>query len=157
MKPKKIDLNKWELVYNIEDLDGYQGLIIIPKRLVDGRQLPDMYFRKDQIVSLIENTTNIIWYKDCFISNKGTDFEYSKLVDWWFDSALKDEEYKTIINDTFNRNGFDVKISWEKAKNWLKTCVPSERKTHIHKFIWNWLSKGMTWQLNRLEKDRKKI
>jgi hypothetical protein len=153
----KIDLNKWEMVGSENDLENYQSLIITPRKFIDGTQPPVLYFRRGAgLKQLIEDTTQVNWSKNCEISNKGTPEEYSERVDWWFDNAIENDEYKTIINDTFNRNGFDVKMSWEKAKMWLKRCVPSKRKTYIHKFVWNWMSGGMTMLLNRLERERSK-
>jgi hypothetical protein len=154
-KPIKINLNNWEVVENENAIEGYSGMIITPKKLVNGIQPADLYFRRGELkVPEIEDVTTAMWFKDCHISNKGSEIEYANRVDWWFDSAISDQQYKTIINDTFNRHGFDIKMSWEKAKVWLKQQNGSSRKTFIHKFIWNWLSKGMQWQLTRLEKER---
>ncbi len=152
----KIDLNKWDVVGSKDDLEGYSGLTITPKKLVNGIQPDDIFFRRGkQQVPEIENVEEAVWYKDCLISKNGSLEDYIKRIDWWFESALNDEDYKEIINNTFNRNGFDIKMSWEKAKNWLISRNQSSRKTYIHKFVWNWLSKGMTMQLNRLERLRK--
>lgn len=157
MKPIKINLNKWVKVNDGDNIDGYQTMYITPQKLDNGTQLPDIVFRKDElIIPLLEDCSDVTWEKSIHISNRGTEEEYSKRVDWWFDSAIQDPEYRNNINESFNKNGFDVRMSWEKAKQWLKYCTPSKRKTNIHKFIWNWLNIGMNWQLNRLEKERKK-
>lgn len=152
-KPKVFDLNKWEKVKTEPELDGYQGLVIIPPRLENGTQLPSIYYRRGEVKSPeIEDVSTIEWFKDVRISKLGHGVEYAKRVDWWFDNALKDEEYRQIINDTFNRNGFDVKISWEKAKNDLKRYTPSDRKTYIHRFVWNWMIRGMKNYLSYKER-----
>lgn len=157
MKPKKIDLNQYVRVIQKDELDGYQGLVIIPTKLIDGTQLPELYFRKGEPKhEEISDVDNAMWNKEVRISNKGNDFEYAHRVDWWFENALENSEYKTMLNNTFNKHGFDVRMSWEKAITWLKQQVPSARKTYLNKFIWNWLMKGLRWQINRLERERSK-
>jgi len=157
MKPKVIDLNKYEIVNSEEELEGYTGIIITPLRMVDGTQPPKLHFRKGKPkVHEIDDVDSTVWFKDIHISNKGEDHEYAHRVDWWFDNALKDEDYRQIINETFNRNGYELKMAWEKARNWLKGQTPSARKTHLHKFVWNWLTKGMSMQLGRMERSGRK-
>lgn len=156
MKAQTIDLNKWEKVSSEEDITGYKGLVIIPIKMPDGTKPPNLFFRQgDPRSDDIIDTDSVIWTKKSSISNKGSQEEYNKRVDWWFSNAENDIEYKGIINDTFNKYGFNVKMSWEKAKAWLKNCIPSDRKTNIHKYVWNWLTKGFQWQLNRIEKNGK--
>ena len=156
MAIKKIDLNKFELCNSEEDiLEGQSGLAITPLRLADGTQPRTLYFKKGVPKQVkIRDVENTVWYKDAHISSEGEDHEYAKRVDWWFDNAMKDQDYKDIINGTFDRNGFIVRESWEKARNWLKKKTPSARKTHIHRFVWNWMTDGMRMQLERLEKKR---
>jgi hypothetical protein len=75
-------------------------------------------------------------------------------VDWWYSEAMKNEEYRSIINTNFNRSGFDVKKEFELSHNWLKKLdAKSERKTHIHKFVWKWLNRGYNKHV-RLRKER---
>jgi hypothetical protein len=161
MKPRKIDLNRWVRVNSIEDTDGYQCMIIVPQRLIDGTQPPDLFFRKGEpSVPKIEDINSSVWYKDCQISNNGSNIDYNKRVDWWFESAENDEEYKEIINNTFNVKdehnpayGFNVRNSWEKAKGWLKRIpLQSARKTYLHKFIWNWLTGDINKYMRKQER-----
>lgn len=155
MTTTKIDLNRWERVASEEDIENYRSLIIIPLKLIDGTQLPPLYFRQGKpLEPLIEDVEGVQWNKMIRISNLGDVTDYCKRVDWWFNNALADDEYKTILNDTFNKYGFNLKVSWDKAINWLKGCTPAQRKTYLHKFIWNWLNKGLTWQMNRVEKGK---
>jgi hypothetical protein len=154
MKPKKIDLNSWERVDEQEDLEGYNGLIIVPQKLEDGTQLPPLYFIREAAKQYIEDITNAVWTKNCEISNKGEQSEYSKRVDWWVKNALDDEEYRTTLNETFNKHGFNLKLSWDKAFITLKGMIPSSRKTYLHKYIWKWLTRGIQWQINRIEKGK---
>jgi len=154
-KPRKINLNNWEPAESEDDLKGYNGLIIIPRKTEGGIQLPSIYFRQERnAVPEIIDTDSAMWFRHCRISLLGEPEEYSKRIEWWYNNAMHDDEYKTILNDTFNRNGFDLKMSWEKSKNHLNMLNDSERKTYIHKFVWNWLSRGMSWQIRRLERDR---
>ena len=144
MKPKKINLNQWEKVDTISDLDNYQSLIITPIKLSDGTQLPDIYFRKgikkyDEVLDV--NTTK--WYQDIRISKDGNDDEYGKRVDWWFEQALDNEDYRSLLNTNFNKHGFDIKKSWDMAQNYLKRFNYSSRKTYIHKYVWNWMVRGL--------------
>ena len=156
MATRKIDLNKFELVSSEDEiLEGQTGIIILPLRLKDGTQPPALHFRKGlPKQTQVKDVTDVCWTQDTHISKDGTDHEYARRVDWWFDEAMKDEEYKETINETYNRNGYQLKVAWEKARNWLKSRVPSARKTNIHKFVWTWLNKGMLQQLGRLEKQR---
>ena len=97
MKPKKIDLNQYELVDSEDDLEGYTGIILIPKRLRDGSQPPSLFFRKESGIIHIVDVDNAVWFKDCRISQAGSQMDYIKRIDWWFENALKDEEYKQIL------------------------------------------------------------
>lgn len=143
-KPKKIDLNKWERVDNAEDLDGYQALIITPLKASNGIQLPDLMFRKGQQKhNEIEDVDSVEWNKEIRISKEGGDDVYAYRIDWWFNNASQDEQYRKFINDNFNKNGFDVKRSWNAAQNYLKKFNYSSRKTYLHKYVYNWLVTGM--------------
>lgn len=154
MRPKKIDLNNFTKVNSIEECDGYNSLMIIPAKLSDGTQLPPLYFRGGEHDLIIDITDELIWDKNSRISTAGTQEEYNKRVNWWFDNARNNDMYRELVIDTFNRLGFDVLLSWEKCKNWLKSCPDCDRKSYIHKFVFNWLKKGYTWQINRIKKER---
>jgi len=143
-RPKHINLNQWEKVKTFEDLDGYQALIITPSKMSDGTQLPELYFRKGiSRFNEIKDISSTNWTKDIRISKEGGDNEYSLRVDWWFENALNNKEYREIINTAFNKNNFDVKKHWNMAQNYLKKFNYSARKTYIHKYVWNWLSNEM--------------
>jgi hypothetical protein len=155
MKPKRLNLNKWTRVETEDATEGYDTLIITPQRYVDGTQPPELYFKRGEpLIPDITDTDNSVWYKDCHISKQGSELEYCKRVDWWFNNAENDEEYKEIINATFNHHSFNVKMSWDKAKIWLKRQLPDCRKTYIHKFVWNWMTKGIQMQLRREERKQ---
>lgn len=137
-KPVKINLNDYEHVPTIDDLEGYQSVILTPIMLKDGTQPPTLFFRKGKKKDpLVSDVTGLVWSKDICIDNKVSEDQYVKLVDWWFGEAIKNEEYKKLINGMFFKNGFDPKITWESCLTYLKTCNPSKRKTHLHKFILN--------------------
>lgn len=143
-KPKVIDLNKYERVNTPEELDGYQGLVIVPVKLGDGFQPPNIFFRKGiKKHNEIENTDGVEWFKDIRISKEGDDETYGQRVNWWFDQAILDDEYRKLINDNFNKHGFDIRKSWSMAQNYLKKFNYSARKTYLHKYVWNWLSNGL--------------
>jgi hypothetical protein len=143
-KPKKINLNQWEKVDQLSDLDNYQSLIITPVKLIDGTQLPDLYFRKGiKKYNEVEDISLIEWFKDIRISKEGTDEEYSQRVDWWYNKALENDSYRELINSSFNKHNFDVKKAWNMSQNYLKKFNYSARKTYLHKYVWNWLSSEM--------------
>lgn len=153
-KIKTIDLNKFIKVVNEEECDGFNSIRIIPSKLSDGTQLPPMYFRGNEMDLIYEITDDLVWSKNSHISISGEQEEYNKRIEWWFTNARKNDMYRELIIDTFNRLGFDVLLSWEKCKNWLKTCPECDRKSHIHRFVFNWLKKGYSWQINRIKKER---
>jgi len=152
---KRLNLNDYELVDTPKDFEGYNGcVIIIPKRLKDGSQPPEMYWRKtgQYLISDIDNET---WTKNCKISTSGSHEEYARKVDWWVDNAFNDPEYKEIINNTFGKYNFNIRMSLDKSIAWLKGRTPSQRKSHLHKFFWNWLLKGYQWAMDRYEKHNR--
>lgn len=152
-RPKTIDLNKYTNVKSKDDLTGYHSVIIIPAKLSDGTQLPPLYFRGGE-EDLIINTEDAVWSKNVKISTVGSQEDYNKRVNWWFDQAYANPDYRSFVNETFHRLGFNVKESWEKGRVWLMTQVGEKRKGYIHKFIWNWMKQGYQWHMRRLEKER---
>jgi len=156
-KPIKINLNEYERVPTIDDLEGYQSVILTPMMLKDGTQPPTLFFRKGKKKDpLVSDVTGLVWNKDICINNKVSEDQYIKLVDWWFGEAIKDVEYKKLINDTFFKNGFDPKITWDSAQAWLKTCTPSERKTHLHKFIMTKMRKNYQRVIGGINRSKRK-
>lgn len=149
MSNQKYDLNDYEIVGSKEDLTGFKGLIIVPRRLEDGTQPPELFFRKPLNVVYLKDIDNIKWHKNIQISKQGSDKEYGQLVDWWFEQARNDVDYKEMIKDNYHRFGFNVPESTEKAIIHLKT---KDRKTAIHKFFIKWLTKGLNWAINRSNK-----
>jgi hypothetical protein len=91
----------------------------------------------------VEDVSEIEWNKEIRISKDGDDDTYGSRVDWWFDQALLDDDYRKLINDNFNKHGFDIRKSWNMAQNYLKKFNFSSRKTYIHKYVWNWMSNGL--------------
>lgn len=139
-KPKKINLNQWERVKTADEMEGYQGLIIVPIALPDGTQLPNIYFRKGEFKhNEIDDVESVEWNKDIRISKEGSDDEYAERVNWWYSNALTNEEYRQLINTEFNKEGFDVKKQWNLSQNYLKKFNYSARKTYLHKYVYNWL------------------
>jgi hypothetical protein len=154
MKPKKINLNDYERVQTIGELDGYSSIIIIPYMMDDGTQPAALFLRRGEKKNEIYDVDDIVWDKDVVISKRGTVEEYAKRVDWWYSNAANDPEYRAMINENFSKNQYDVKMAWGKAIAWLKRQTPSARKTHLHKFMWEWLSKGLGWTYNKEPKQR---
>jgi hypothetical protein len=148
MKPKRINLNDYEQVKTEKDLEGYSAIIITPLKFADGMQAPDILFRRKAKYKAISDTEGVIWDQNTVITTATTPLKYASLVDWWVESALADEEWKFKINNTFGKNGFDVKMSMDKAIKWLKTCKPSMRKSHLNKFFNIWFNKGFDRYLN---------
>lgn len=152
-KPKKIDLNKYTRVLSEEDLTGYHSIIIVPAKTSDGTQLPSLYFRGNQEQNIISDITGVVWDKEARISILGTQEEYNDRVNWWFNEADKNSNYRDFVNQTYSRMGFHVRDSWEKGRIWLLSQEGNDRKSYIHKFIWNWMQKGYQWHMNRIKKN----
>jgi len=145
-KPKRIDLNDYEAVSSLEDLEGYTSLVIIPFKQEDGTQPPNICLRKRLSPFVeIKNVENAQWFQDCRINKKGSKSQYAERVNWWFKNAMLDEEYKDLLNDAFSDKGFNLPEAFERAKLWLKGRTVAQRKTYIHKFVWNWLTKSAQW------------
>lgn len=143
-KLKKIDLNEFELIRSEDELGESNGYRIFPVKYADGTQPPPMLWkRKENNYVTIEDVDNVVWIKELRVSTKGSDTEYAKRVDWWIENALADDEWKTNINNTYNKHGFRIKESMDKAVAWLKTRTPSARKSHLHKFFQNWFLRGL--------------
>lgn len=148
-KTVKIDLNDYELVQSQEDIEGHTGLIIIPVKTSETDVPTPRYFRKPITVIEIEDVNSAVWYKDIRISKKGTDAEYAERVNWWYDNAIRDKEYTSILNQSYNRNDFPIKKEWEGSRMYLLRQMPSTRKTYIHQFVNKWMNRGMMMHLNR--------
>jgi hypothetical protein len=143
-KLTKIDLNDFDLIKSKDDLGESNGYLIFPVKYPDGTQPPPMIWaRKGNTFITITDIDNAVWFKDCRISITGSDAEYAKRVDWWISSALADDEWKEIVNNTYNKHGFRVSDSLNKAIMWLKTRMPSARKSYLNKFLNNWFTKGV--------------
>ena len=142
------------MVKTEEETDDFSGLIIIPKKSSDNTQLPPIYFKRIPKYVELRDVDDIAWNKEVRINSSGTEEEYGHRVDWWFEHAISDVNFKKMINENFDKNGFNVKMSWEKAKTYLKTVPNEKRKTYLYKFINNWLLKGYQWQLDRQSKGK---
>lgn len=149
-KITKINLNDFEQVKTREELEGHTSIIITPKKHGD-KQLDDIYFRKPITVIEIDDVDNAVWYKDVRISREGTIEEYTKRVEWWYDNAIKDADYRAILNATYNKHGFDIKSAWEKSKYFLYGLTPAGRKTYLAQYVNKWMSKGIARHLQRKE------
>jgi hypothetical protein len=153
-KPKKIDLNQYELVDSEEELDGYTGIIVIPKKLHDGTQPPVLHFRKESNIIHIVDTDNATWFKDCRISQAGSQMDYIKRIDWWFDNALADEEYRQILINMYktaaDKYGFDLKKRIDQSKGWLKSLNGTARKTYIHKSFIDSMNRGVNFCMKKV-------
>ena len=157
-KPRKIDLNNYVVVKSVDDLYNQQGLIIIPKRLDNGLQLPETYWRliDSPEYFMIEHVDDAIWYQDIRISIAGSDDDYIKRVQWWVDNAFLDEEYMHKVNATFCKYNYDIKLATQKAiENKFKRFRPEQRKSYLHKFFWNWWIDGYRMAMGRWEHQQK--
>lgn len=150
IRPRKINLNDYELVASKEELKGFAGIIITPSRTPDGYQPMDLYYRKDfEGPRCLKDVDGMEWFEDAHISKSGTDIDYAKRVEWWFNGARSNPEFKEKVNHTFNKYEYDVITEWERACAWLKGRAFSGRKTNIKKFVWSWLSKGFASHCSR--------
>jgi len=159
-KPKKIDLNQYEVVSSEDDLIGHSGLILIPKKNKDGSQPQTFYFRKPSGVVHIEDVDNSVWTKDCRISTAGSQMDYIKRVEWWFENALKDPEYREILismyKNAVDNYGFNMKYRIEQTKGWLQSLEGSARKTYINKALMSSMNRGVTAAIRNFERTNKK-
>lgn len=154
-KPIKIDLNSYEIVSSVEELEGFSGLIITPLKFANGMQPPLLYFRKKESNQVaIANPEGVTWHKNIVIATKGSALEYLALVNWYYENLLKDNECRTVINDTFAKSNFDIKRSIEDMKRWLLKQLPSSRKSHLYKFSTNWLNRAYNKHLNYLSSKK---
>lgn len=155
-KPKRINLNDFERVEKETDLEGYQAVILTPLKVKIGdewMQPEDLYFRKPvRGERPVENISNAVWHKDVVISTLGSDYDYGRRVKWYFDNALEDVEFKGMINDTFDKNGFNIRQHLEWMQPWLKKQTLSCRKSHLKKFIWDHLTKDYNKHISYLQK-----
>ena len=155
-KPKRINLNDYERVEKESDLEGYQSVILTPLKVKVGdewMQPQDLYFRKPESErKFVETPVGAVWYKDVPICTKGSKYDYTKLVHWWYDNALKDPEFKAIINDTYAKNGFRVNVEVEKMKTWLVRQPQSSRKSHLYMFTNKWLNRNYNKHLDYMKK-----
>jgi len=146
---KSINMNDYEVVASKKDLEGYQSLIIIPYMMDDGSQPDALFLRKGEKQILVADLDEDEFTKDTAITKVGEDTEYAVRVDRWFELAMKNEEFRSLVNTHFDKNNFDIRRSLEAAKVWLKKQSLSTRKTHLWKFLWkNWLPIGMQRHLN---------
>jgi len=139
-----IDLNKYEKVAELPEFDGLKLILQTP----DGQEpIPPLFFIKKNKQNLIKDPEGVVWNPNIKIDMYGNPEQYAKLVDWWFDNMLEDEETKTIFND-MSRNatekGFNLKAKVEDLRAWLKKCQKSKRKSTIKMFLMRNISNEVT-------------
>jgi len=150
MGTRLLNLNNYEPVSDIGDAT----LRIRPKKLADGTQLPDMYFKTIRtngkaIVTHIdvENGT-AVWSPTVTLDTKGTPEQYIELIEWWFRGAQKNESYSRMINEVYEILG-DILTPMLEAKAWLLEAASDvnmsggypRRKSQLNKFVRNWMNK----------------
>jgi len=154
-KPKRINLNNYQKVNKEEELEGFSSLIITPFKQPDGTQPPIVFLRRPaKGGALAVDIETDDWSRKAVISTVGSEAEYNKRVAWWIDNALKDPEYKQMVNDAFANNGFNLKGEFEKIKGWLLMCNESQRKSHVDKFVKKWLNKNYAQHLNKINRNK---
>jgi len=139
-----IDLNKWS---KVDAPQKYDSLTLILKDPENGGPLPPLHFVKKNRVSLVKDPGEVIWTPNVKIDMYCEDDVYKKLVDWWYDSMLQDDETKTILNDlarNATERGMDLKNVVQSSREWLYHCIKSKRKSDVKKFITNWVSRATT-------------
>lgn len=150
MTIKKIDLNDFEPVAS-ESKIGRYGLIINPKELSDGTQLPPSHWKRILKHNLIEDTENVKWTEMTRIAIHVSEQTYAELVDWWFKEAFNNVEWSRKVNMTYNTYGFDVDKEVQNMKKWLKSRIPSARKSYMDRYVRNRLAH--TFKLHRKKAD----
>jgi len=134
-------------------------LKIVPLAAEDGSQGPPLFFigkRSKRFMVTPENMDDALWNKNVFLDDKLSPRDYMTVVDWWFDKAQEDEEYKEIIGATFKHLN-DLSVQINKAHRWLLTTGAhtvsgsgkfNKRKKNIGKFLDHWLNKALDNQMS---------
>lgn len=136
MKKHVLNLNN----YTIADENEWD-LQIIPKRESNTPVLK-LYFKRTNFDDGVVDTEGVKWKKTIKISRRGTDEEYQARVDWWFDNAANDEEYKKELESSFVDILGNALIPTVKlTKAWLIRCPSYKRKNYINRFVYGWLSR----------------
>jgi len=140
-KPKKIFMENYDPCSKEKS-----NLIIVPNG-----EAPTLYLKRKPLPNTVsELTGDTIWASDILVSVSATQDDYNKLVDWWFDNIS--ETYIDMILDIADnaiKEGFDTKMSVEKARNKLKVAKPEHRKSNLGKFLSNWVSTGCARYVNK--------
>lgn len=150
MKKKRfINLNR----YNLVDTEEAADLIVVPLDNGRGETPINLYFAKknQKAYKYIDDVDTAIWEQSARISTAGSQEEYNRRVDWWFDGM--EEQYKqqlvAMVRGAVDK-GFDIGMSVGKARMWLKNANTSDRKTRLSQFITNWITTGVNkWSRGR--------
>lgn len=143
-----MNLNKYEVTKERSEAD----LIIYLFEVEGKEQRPLMLKHKtSKDFSYLSNVTNAVWEQSVRISTEGTQEEYNKRVDWWFDGM--DDSYKSQIAAVAKNatdRGLDIKTSAMKCRMYLKNANKSKRKSFLSKFFTTWIERDVK---NCLERD----
>lgn len=114
-KKKTIDLNKYTPTNDHDNAD----LCIIPMKMVDGTQPPELYFMSNTKRSIvgIDDISNAEWSPTVSIDMFAEPEDYIRLVEWWFASAT--DQYKKSLVKAFP--SIDIPTKIKHLVHWLVT------------------------------------
>ena len=102
--------------------------------------------RRSKTVDGYVRSTDAVWHKDIEIFPYEKDqLAWAAMVNWWFENAIKDEEYMALINDMYGKF-IDVGATMRKAQVHQAALRPKRagkagaRRGDLHRWLIN--SKG---------------
>jgi len=151
--PKSINFNDYERVK-----EGEHTLKITLFKLGDGSTPPILYLKskKAKPDTTIEDVRlgKKAWCSTVHIDGKCQPSDYIALVNWWFDSAHNDKEFREFVLLNFG-DLKDLNVQIDKCQNWLKTDAATSTDTmgswnkrvkDIKAFMTKWLRKNLRQQ-----------
>lgn len=136
MKNKEFDLNEYEL---INEKDDYNCVSIKPQT-INGIQPPTLIYRLLNAPTYIKDPEGVEWHKDVQLDTYAEKKQWEKLIRWWYDNALSNDEYKQIMNDTYRNaldQDFDMKSVVLRLKQAQLDCIRSKRYPYQHRYLQN--------------------
>ena len=151
--PRILNLNNYVATTNPHEA----SLKIVMQELPDGSIPAPLYFigkRSKRYAVNIDTLESAKWNPRIMIDIDGTPAEYKEIVDWWFNNAQDDSDYKQTLAESFESLKDPVKHI-KNAHHWLKTEAAyfvngvgkyTKRKKEIGKYLENWLRRQLERQ-----------
>lgn len=138
-KNKIVDLNDYELV---DTLGEHDHLKLTLQRTNEDDDPIVVYYVKKNKKNLLKDPEGAVWHRHIKIDMYGTQEEYNKLVDWWFDELMEDVELKEILNG-IAKNATNLPIALplpkviREARKYVKSVPKSKRYSDLKRYIEN--------------------